>query len=107
MVLLFGWNMSWDSSMFIWFTNGTNHHTQNFSSTTWVIYSPTRQLVSSGGEFLDPFTNNVVEYSVFIKQLRYAIVNHIRSLVIYLDAQLVLSQLNNEYHVQNIILFCR
>jgi ribonuclease HI len=107
MVLLLGWNMSQDSSMFIGFTDGANHHTQNLASTTWVIYSPTGQLVASGGACLDPSTNNVVEYSIVIELLHDTIVNHIRSLEFCLDAQLVVSQLNDEYHVHNPMLHHR
>jgi hypothetical protein len=46
--------------------NGANHHTKNVSYVTWVIHSPTSKLVSSGGVFIDPMTNNVTKYSVVI-----------------------------------------
>jgi len=36
------------------------------ASSTWVIYLPKGQLVSSTGVCLDPLTDNVVEYSVVI-----------------------------------------
>jgi ribonuclease HI len=80
---------------------------RNLASIAWVIYSPTGQLVSSGGACLDPSTNNVVEYSVVIELLHDAIVNHIRSLEVCLDAQLVVSQLNDEYRVHNPMLHHR
>ena len=31
------------------FVDGANHYTLNLESTTWVLYSPTGDLVSSGG----------------------------------------------------------
>jgi hypothetical protein len=80
MVLLLGWDMLQDSSTFLGFTNGAIHHTQNLAYTTWVMYSPIGQLVASGGSFLDPSTNNVDKYSVFIKLLHYSIVKQIHSL---------------------------
>jgi hypothetical protein len=75
------------------------HHTQNLASTTWVIYSPKGQLVVSGGACLGPTTNNVVEYSVVIKLLRDVIAHGISCLEVHLDSQLVVSQLNGQYHV--------
>jgi ribonuclease HI len=97
MVLLLGWKMSQDSSVFIGFTDGTSHHTQNLASTAWVIYSPMGQLIASGGACLGPSTNNVVEYSVVVELLHDAIVHGIQSLEVCLDAQLVVSQLNENF----------
>jgi ribonuclease HI len=103
-MLLISWNISQVYSTFVGFTDGANHHTWNLASTTWVIYFPTRKLVASGGACLDPSTNKMAEYSAIIELLRDSIMNHIRSLVIYLDAQFILSQLNDKYHVLNPIL---
>ena len=47
---------------FVGFANGASHHTFNLASAAWVIYSPSGQLVASGGAFLGPSTNNVAEY---------------------------------------------
>jgi ribonuclease HI len=77
------------------------HHTQNLASTAWVIYSPLGQVVVSGGACLGPTTNNVVEYSTMIKLLRDVIVHGILCLEVHLDSQLVVSQLNGEYHVHD------
>jgi hypothetical protein len=99
MVLLLDWKMSLESSVFIGFVDGANHHTRNLASTTWVIYSPLGQVVTSGGAFLGPTTNNVVEYSIMIELLRDVISHGILSLEVHLDSQLVVSQLNGEYHV--------
>jgi ribonuclease HI len=62
------------------------------SSSTWVIFSPTDQLVSSGGICLGPATNNVVEYSVVIELMSKSISLNIHRLVVHLDSQLVVSQ---------------
>jgi ribonuclease HI len=66
---------------------------------TWVIYSPEGQLVSSGGICLGPSTNNVVEYSIIIEILRDTISHGVRSLEVHLDSQLVVCQLNDSYRV--------
>ena len=54
---------------FIGFADGASHHTCNLASATWVIYSPSGQLVASGGACLGPASNNVVEYRVVIELL--------------------------------------
>ena len=56
-------------ALFIRFVDGVSRHTYNLASATWVIYSPSGHLVSSGGACLGPATNNVAEYMVFIELL--------------------------------------
>ena len=41
------------------FSDGASHYTWNLSSRAWVIYSPIGALVSSGGTYLGPSTNNL------------------------------------------------
>jgi ribonuclease HI len=94
-----GWQMSMESSVYLGFTDGASHHTQNLASTAWVVYSPEGLLVSSGGVCLGPSMNNVAEYSVVIELLRDAISHGILSLEVRLDSQLVVCQLNDSYHV--------
>jgi len=62
---------------FVWFTDHENCHTQYRTSATWIIYSPTIQLVVLGGAYLGSTTNNVTEYSAMIELLRDAILNGI------------------------------
>jgi ribonuclease HI len=64
-----------------------------------VIFTPQGQLLSSGGICLGDSTNNVVEYSAVIELLHDALSHGIYYLLVYLDAQLVVSQLNEVYHV--------
>ena len=40
------------------------------ASAAWVIYTPTGQVLSSGGVCLQPSSNNVAEYSVVIELLQ-------------------------------------
>jgi hypothetical protein len=77
--------------MFVGFTNGSIHLTRNLASTIQVIYSPTGQLVISGGACLGPYTSNVVEYNVVIELLHETIMHEIQSLEVHLDTQLVVS----------------
>ena len=88
-------------STYIGFTDGASRHTQHSASAAWVIYTPTGQVLSSGGVCLQPSSNNVAKYSVVIKLLRDAIFHGILSLEVHLDSELVVSQLNVLYHVRD------
>jgi ribonuclease HI len=77
----------------------SNRHTQRLASAAWVIFMPQGQLLSSKGICLGDATNNVVEYNTVIQLLCDALSHGISYLRVYLDAQLVVSQLNGVYHV--------
>ena len=85
------------SEWFIGFADGASHHTCNLDSVAWVIYSPSRKLVASGGAFLGPATNNVDEYRAVIEFLWNSLSRGITQLEVRLDSQLVVSQLNRAY----------
>ena len=90
-----------ESSTYIGFVDGASCHTQHSSSAAWVIYTPMGQVLSSGGMYLRPSSNNVAEYSVVIELLRDAISYGVLSLEVRLDWELVVSQLNGLYHVRD------
>jgi ribonuclease HI len=93
--------MSSESEVFIGYADGASRHTRRLASTAWVIFTPQGQLLSSGGICLGDTTNNVAEYSVVIELLRDALSLGISRLWVYLDAQLVVSQLNRIYRVHD------
>ena len=95
------------SERYIGFPDGTSHHTCNLASAAWVINSPSGQLVASGGTCLGPASNNVAEYRAVIELLWDALSRGITQLEVQLDSQLVVSQLNQAYQVQNPILLCQ
>ena len=76
---------------FIGFIDDASHHTCNLASVAWVIYAPTRQLVTSRGACLGLETNNMVEYNAVIELLRDASLHDITCLEVRLDSQLVVS----------------
>ena len=76
--------MPMESSIYIGFDDGASRHTQHLASTAWVIYTPTGQVLSSGGVCLRPYSNNVAEYSVVIELLRDAISHRVLSLEVCL-----------------------
>ena len=97
------WLLQMSFKRFIGFADGTSRHTCNLASAAWVIYSPSWQLVSSGGACLGPATNNVVKYRAVIDLLWDALSCGITQLEVRLDSQLVVSQLN-QASVRNLIL---
>ena len=78
--------MSMESSAYIGFADGASRHTQNSASVSWVIYIPMGQVLSSGGVFLRPSSNNVAKYSVIIELLCDAISHGVHSLEVHLDS---------------------
>jgi ribonuclease HI len=99
--------MSSESEVFIGYANGASRHTQRLSSAAWVIFTPRGQLLSSRGIFLGDTTNNVAKYSAVIELLHDALSFGISHLQVYLDAQLVVSQLNRVYRVHDLNLHRR
>jgi ribonuclease HI len=93
--------MSSDSEAFFGYADGASRHTQRLASAAWVVFTPRGQLLSSGGICLGDTTNNVAEYSAVIELLRDALSLGISHLRVYLDAQLVVSQLNRVYRVHD------
>ena len=82
----FLWQMSMESSIYIGFADGASLHTQHSAFAAWVIYTPTGQVLSSGGVCLRPSSNNVAEYSVVIELLGDAISHVVLSLQVCLDS---------------------
>ena len=75
-----------EPSTYIGLVDGAGCHTQHSASTAWVIYTPTGQVLSSGGVCLWPSSNNVAEYSVVIELLRDSISHGVLSLEVCLDS---------------------
>ena len=84
---------------FIGFADGAHRYTLNLASASWVLYSPTSELVSSGGVLLGPCTNNLEKYQVMIILLMEALANDVRKIRVYLDFELVVQQLNQAYTI--------
>ena len=105
--ILICWLLQMSFEMYIGFADGASHQTCNLASAAWVIYSPSRQLVSAGGACLGPASNNVANYRAFIELLWDALSRGITQLEVRLDSQLVVSQLNRAYQVWNPTLLCQ
>jgi ribonuclease HI len=98
--------MSSESEVFVGYADGASRHTRRLASADWVIFTPQGQLLSSEGICLGDTINNVSKYSVVIEFLCDALSLGISHLRVYLDAQLVVSQLNRIYLLgPHIVLF--
>jgi hypothetical protein len=93
------WQMSTESEVFFGFKDDASRHTQRISSVAWVIFMPQGQLISSEGICLGDTTKKLFEYNVVIELLCDALSHGISHLRVYLDAQLVVSQLNGVYRI--------
>jgi ribonuclease HI len=90
--------MSSESKVFVGFTGSASRHTRRLASAACVIFTPEGLFVSSGGIYSADATKNVIEYSAVIEFLCDCLLHGICHLLVYLDAQLVVSQLNVFYH---------
>ena len=88
------------------FTDGAFHHTLNLASASWVLYSPTKDLVSSREVCIGPATNNITEYEAVIGLLTKATSQDVRDLVLLMDSHLVVCHLNHIYTIMNLVLLC-
>ena len=59
------------------------------------------ELVNQQGVCKERATNNIAEYSAVLELLTEAVNLGIRELLLYLDSQIVVSQLNGHYSVRN------
>ena len=83
------------------FADGASRHTRNLVSVAWVLHYPSGQLLVSRGVCIGPASNNIAEYTAGVYLLSEAISLGVDSLVVFLDSQLVVSQLNNTYRVRD------
>ena len=86
------------------FSNGAFCHTLNLASTTWILYSPAKYLVSLGAVCIGPATNNITEYEAVISLLIEAASQDVRDIVFFMDPQLMVHHLNHVYTIRNLVL---
>ena len=84
---------------FYGFADGACHHTLNIASVSWVLYSPSYDLGSSGAICISPATNNIAEYRVVIGLLTESASQGVRNLVVLMESQLMVCHLNHVYTI--------
>ena len=71
------------------FADGASHYTMKLTSVTWVLYSPTSDLVRSSETCLGLTTNNLAEYHAVIGLLTEYLTSNVSQIRVYLDSELV------------------
>ena len=71
---------------FYGFADGACHHTLNLASAAWVLYSPTKDLVSLGAVCIGPTTNNIAEYEAVIGLLTEVSSQDVHNLVFLMES---------------------
>ena len=87
------------------FFYGASRWSPNLTSAAWVIYSPSHELIHIDRMCVGISTNNQDEYDGVTGLLVVTIQLGIHHLDVFLDSQLLVSQLNNRYEVRDPCLF--
>ena len=87
------------------YADGANRSSRHTASVAWVIFNPSNEFVDAGGIFRGHTTNNLAEYEAVIALMTNASALGVRSLVIRLDSELIISQLTSCYTVRHPILY--
>ena len=90
---------------YIGFADGVSRWSPNLASAAWVIYSPSDELIHIDEICMGTTTNNQNEYDGVNGLLATALQLGIHYLDVFLDSQLLVSQLNNHYRVRDPCLF--
>ena len=85
------------SHRYIGFADGASRWSLNIALATWVIYSPSHELIHINRMCVGIATNNQDEYDGVIGLLDATLQLGIHHLNVFLDSQLLVCQLNNCY----------
>ena len=83
--------MSSTPQFYIGYADDMNRSSQNVAFAAWVIFTPSNKFLDSRGIFLGDTTNSLTEYEAVIALMTNASALGIRSLVVRLDSELVIS----------------
>ena len=89
------------SDRYIIFVDGASKWSSNLASAAWFIYSSSHELIHINEICVGTTTNNQAEYDGVNGLLAAALQLGIHHLDVFLDSQLLVSQLNNHYRVRN------
>ena len=92
-------------TLFFGFADGASRWSQILAAAAWVIYHPDRSPLYTNGVCIGLATNNQVEYDVVIGLMSDTLHQGIRHMHVYLDSQLVVSQLNQTFETRDTHLF--
>ena len=97
--------MEHTSNRYMGFTDGASKWSPNLASAAWVIYSPSQKLIHIDKICVGTATKNQAKNDGVNGLLAAALQLGIHHLDVFLDSQLLVSQLNNHYRVRDPCLF--
>ena len=97
--------MEHTSNRYTRFANGESRWYPNLALDAWVIYSPLHKLIHIDRICVGTTTNNQAKYDGVNGLLATTLQLGIHHLDVFLDSQLLISQLNNYYRVRDPYLF--
>ena len=99
--------MDYTSNRYMGFANGASRWYLNLTLAAWVIYSPSHELIHIDRICVATATNNQAKYYGVNGLLAATLQLGIHHLDVFLDSQLLVSQLNNYYQVCDPCLFIK
>ena len=87
------------------FVDGARRWSPNLASAAWVIYSPSHDLIHIDGICVGIVTNSQAKYDGVNGLLAATLQLGIHQFNVFLDSQLLVSQMNNHYRVHDPCLF--
>lgn len=78
----------------------TNEFREMVSRVGIIFFSPKRVYIPYSFSFLEPYSNNVAEYTALIMRLELVLEYSINILRVYSDSQLIIKEMNLEYEVR-------
>ena len=97
--------MDYTSNRYMGFTDGASRWSSNLTSAAWVIYSPSHELIHIDEICMGSATNNQAKYDGVNGLLATTLQLGVHHLDVFLEFQLLVSQLNNYYQVHDPCLF--
>ena len=88
-------------NQYMGFADGASKWSPNLASVAWIIYSPSHELIHIDGISVGTSSNNHEEYDGFNGLLAAALQLGVHHLDVFLDSQLLVSQLKNHYRVRD------
>ena len=84
------------------YTDGGSRGNPGPSAIGYKIIQPSTGEFLCIGEEIGETTNNIAEYTALCESLRVCLCNHVKSVEVYMDSELVVKQIIGNYRVKNI-----
>ncbi len=90
-----------ENDSFIIYTDAGSRGNPGKAAAAAILLNDKQMLVDLNAAYLGITTNNWAEYEGLILGMRLAIKHHCKSLLVYMDSQLVVKQIQGEYKIKD------